>query len=98
MNKDLLYSTETYTQYLVIIYYGKEPEKVYINMGFPGGSDSRDSACNTGDPGSVPGLGRSPGEGNVNPLQHSCLQNSLGREAFQATIHGVAKSQTRLSD
>ena len=98
MNKDLLYSTETYTQYLVIIYYGKEPEKVYINMGFPGGSDSRDSACNTGDPDSVPGLGRSPGEGNVNPLQHSCLQNSLGREAFQATIHGVAKSRTRLSD
>ena len=98
MNKDLLYSTETYTQYLVIIYYGQEPEKVYINMGFPGGSDSRDSACNTGDPGSIPGLGRSPGEGNVNPLQHSCLQNSLCREAFQATIHGVAKSRTRLSD
>ena len=91
MNKDLLYSTETYTQYLVIIYYGKEPEKVYINMGFPGGSDSRDSACNTGDPDSVPGLGRSPGEGKGNPLQYYCLGNPIDRGAWWATVHGVAK-------
>ena len=67
MNKDLLYSTENYTQYLVIIYNGKEPEKVCINMGFPGGSDSKESACNTGDPGLIPGSERSPGEGNGNP-------------------------------
>ena len=47
-------------------------------MGFPGGSDNKDSACNSGDLGSIPGLGRSPGEGNGNPLQYSCLENSVG--------------------
>ena len=57
-----------------------------------GGSDNKESACNAGDPGSVPGLGRSPGEGNGNPLQYSCLENSMNREAWQATVHGVAKS------
>ena len=93
-NKDLLYSTENHTQYLVIIYNRKEPEKVYIHMGVPGGSDSKESACNTGDPGSIPRSGRSPREGNVNPLQFSCLKNSLGREAWQSTLHGVTKSQT----
>ena len=49
-------------------------------MGFPGGSDGKESACNAGDPGSVPGSGRSPGEGNGNPLQYSCLENSIDRE------------------
>ena len=48
-------------------------------LGFPGGSDSKDSACNVGDPGSIPGLGRSSGEGNGNPLQYSCQENSMGR-------------------
>ena len=52
------------------------------------------SACGTGDPGSVPGSGRSPGEGNDNPLQYSCLENSMDRRAWWATIHGVAKSPT----
>ena len=47
-------------------------------MGFPGGSDNKDSACNSGDLGSIPGLGRSPGEGNGNPLQYFCLENSVG--------------------
>ena len=47
-------------------------------MGFPGGLDNKDSACNSGDLGSIPGLGRSPGEGNGNPLQYSCLENSVG--------------------
>ena len=61
MNKDLLYSTETYTQYLVIIYYGKEPEKVYINMGFPGGSVVKDLPANAGVMDSISGLGKSPG-------------------------------------
>ena len=49
-------------------------------MSFPGGSDGKESACNEGDPGSVPGLGRSPGEGNGNPLQYSCLENPIDRE------------------
>ena len=67
-------------------------------MGFPGGSEVKVSVCNMGDPGSIPGLGRSPGEGNGNPLQNSCLENPMDREAWWATVHGVAKSQTRLSD
>ena len=56
------------------------------------------SACNAGDLGSIPGLGRSPGEGNGNPLQYSCLENPMDGGAWWATVHGVAKSQTRLSD
>ena len=56
------------------------------------------SACSVGDLGSIPGSGRSPGEGNGNPLQYSCLENSMGRGAWWAKIHGVTKSQTRLSD
>ena len=67
-------------------------------MGFPGGSEGKASACNAGDPGYIPGSGRSPGKGNGNPLQYSCLENSTDREAWWATVHGVAKSQTRLSD
>ena len=51
-----------------------------------------------GDLGSIPGLGRSPGEGNGNPLQYSCLENSMDRGAWQATVHGVAKCQTRVSN
>ena len=66
--------------------------------GFPGGSEDKASACNVGDPGSIPGLGRSPGEGNGNPLQYSCQENPMDREVWRATVHGVAKSQTRLSD
>ena len=60
--------------------------------------DDKVSACNVGDLGSIPGLGRSPGEGNDNPLQHSCLENPMDRGAWWATVNGVAKSQTRLSD
>ena len=67
-------------------------------MGFPGGSEGKASACNAGDLGSIPGLGRSPGEGNGNPLQYSCLENSTDGGAWWATVHGVAKSQTQLSD
>ena len=63
-------------------------------MGFPGGSEGKKYACNAGDPGSVPGLGRSSGEGNGYPLQYSCLENSMDRGALQATVHGVTKSQT----
>ena len=52
------------------------------------GSDGKESACNAGDPGSIPGLGRSPGEGNGNPLQYSRLENPMDRGAWQATVHG----------
>ena len=62
--------------------------------GFPGGSDGKESACNVGDPGSIPRLGRSHGEGNGNSLQYSCLENSMDRGAWRATAHGVAKSWT----
>ena len=65
---------------------------------FPGGSDGKASVYNVGDPGSVLGLGRSPGEGNGNPLQYSCLEKPMDREAWYATVHGIAKSQTRLSN
>ena len=62
----------------------------------PGGSDGKESACNAGDLGSIPGAGRSPGEGNSNPLQYSCLENPMDRGAWRATVHRVTKSQTRL--
>ena len=65
---------------------------------FPDGSDSKASAYNTGDPGSIPGSGQSPGKGNGNPLQYSCLKHPRDGGARSATVHGVAKSQTRLSD
>ena len=61
---------------------------------FPGGSDGKASAYNAGDPGSIPSLGRSPGEGNGNPLQYSCLKNPMDRGAWWATVHGVAESDT----
>ena len=61
-------------------------------MGFPGGSDGKESACNAGDPGSIPGLGRSSGEGNGNPLQYSGVENSMDRGGQPATISGVAES------
>ena len=58
----------------------------------------KESACTGGDPGSIPGSGKSPGEGNGNPLQYSCLETSMDGGAWWATVHGVAKIQTRLSD
>ena len=64
-------------------------------MGFPGGSDGKESACNAGDPGLIPGLGRSPGEWNGYPLQDFCLEISTN---CRTTVHGVAKSRTPLSD
>ena len=66
--------------------------------GFSGGSDGKESVCNVGDPGFIPGSGRSLGEGNGYPFQYSCLENSMDRGAWWATVHGVTKSQTRLSD
>ena len=63
-------------------------------MGFPGGLDDEESTHHAGDLGPIPGLGRSPGEGNGNPLQYSCLENSMHREAWQATVHRIAKNTT----
>ena len=65
---------------------------------FPGGSDGKVSAYNAGGLGSIPGPGRSPEEGNGNPLQYSCLENPMDGGAWLATVHGVSKSRTRLSD
>ena len=73
-------------------------ENVCINMGFSRGSDGKESACNAGDLGSIPGLGRSPGKKNGYPLQYSDLENPVDRRVWWATVHGVAKSQTRLRD
>ena len=60
-------------------------------MGFPGGPESKESVCSAGDWSSIPGLGRSPGEGSGNPLQYSYLENSVDREAWWATVHGVSE-------
>ena len=59
-----------------------------VSLGFPSGSHGKESACNAGNMGSVPGLGRSPGEGNDSPLQDSCLENPMDRGAWWATVHG----------
>ena len=68
------------------------------SMGFPGGSDCNESTCNAGDLHAIPALGRSPGKGNGNPLQYSCLENSMDKGALRAIVHRVAKSQIRLRD
>ena len=67
-------------------------------VGFPSGSYCKESACNVGDLGFIPGLGRTPRVGHGNPLEHSCLENSMDRGAWQATVHGLAKSWARLSE
>ena len=79
-------------------YLNEQKERIHIIItflwGFPGGSDGKESACNAGDQNSVPGWGRSPEGGNGNPLQYSCLENSMDRGAWWATVHGVTKSWT----
>ena len=79
--------------YLSLVIYLSEA-RMSLFRGFPGGSDSKASAGNAGDPGLIPGSGRSPGEGNGNPLQYSCLENPMDRGAWWATVHGVAESDT----
>ena len=71
---------------------------VTLVRGFPGGSDGKEHACSAGDLGSIPGSRRSPREGNGYPLQYPCPKNFMDRGAWWATVHGVTKSQTRLSD
>ena len=67
---------------------------VYVHKGFPGGSDGKESACSAGDLGSIPGLGRSPREGNGYPLQYSCLENPMDRGAWWSTVNAVEKRRT----
>ena len=74
------------------------PPTIDYTYGFPGGSDGKEGACNAGDLGSIPRSRSSPGEGNGNPLQYSSLENSMNREAQQATVHGVSKNWIQLSD
>ena len=81
-----------------LLWYPSQQCITFISLGFPGGSDGKESACNAGDAGLIPELGRSPEEGNDCPLQYSCLENSKDKEACWATVHGVTKSWTQLSD
>ena len=76
------------------MYYNSTSILYYYNIIPPRGSEVKVSACNTGDLGSIPGLGRSPGEGNGNLLQDSCLENPMDRGAWWATVHRVTKSWT----
>ena len=68
-----------------------------VFLGFPGGSDGKESACNEVDLGSIPGLGRSRGGGHGNPLQYSYLENPMDRGAWWAPVHGVTKSRSQVS-
>ena len=72
------------------------PRQIFLmfDKNVPDGSDSKESACNMGNLGLIPGWGRSSGEGNGNPLQYSCLENPMDRGAWWATVHGIIKSQT----
>ena len=72
--------------------------QITLPRAYPLNSVGEESACNAGDLGLIPGLGRSPGEGNGNPLQYSCLENPMDRGAWQATVHGVTMSRIQLSD
>ena len=81
-----------------IIQKGQIKILVLTFLDFPGGSDSKEPACNTGDLGSILQTRRSPGEGNGNPLQYSCLGNSMDRGAWWSTVHGVTESHTGLSE
>ena len=65
-----------------------------LEGGFPGGSDDKESTCNAGDPGLIPGSGTSPGEGKGNPVQYSCLENPMNRRAWRTTLRGVTESDT----
>ena len=87
----ILDKTDTcnFSKYMV---YVLQLKKIYIYIVFPSGSEGKESACNMGDLGSIPGSGRSPGEGNGNLLQYSCLENPMDGGAWWAPIHGVAKS------
>ena len=83
---------------IIVINLGKNNQCSLSQMGFPGGSDGKESACDVGDPHLIPGSGRFSGDRHGNPLQYTCLENFMDREAWWATVHGVSKSWTRLSN
>ena len=87
----------TLSGFPVNTYYILSTYLIFI-QGFPGSLDGKELACNAGDLGSIPGFGKSAGKGNDIPLQYSCLENPMDRGAWWATVHGVAKSRTQLSD
>ena len=89
---------DTHLQTSAGVLNGSTVRRWFKSHDFPGGSDSKASAYNAGDPGSIPASGRSPGEGNGNPFQYSCLENPKDGGAWWAAVHGLTKSQTRLSD
>ena len=84
--------------YSILLFSVKLQHESAIGIGFPGGSEVKVSASNMGDLGPIPGSGRSPGGGNGNPLEYSCLENPMDGGAWWTVVHGVAKSQTQLSD
>ena len=87
--------------FIDIVHFMSSHYLIYLNsflLCFPGGLEGKTSACNEGDLGSTPKSGRSPGEGNGTPLQYSCLENPMDGGTWEAAVHGVTKSQTRLSD
>ena len=94
----MLEDIKVYVQEVLIYTIYIDGDIIITKKDFPGGSDGKASVYNAGDLGSIPGSGRSSGEGNGNPLQYYCLENPMDRGAWQATVHGVAKSWTRLSD
>ena len=75
------------------IWWRRERLPTPVFSGFPGGSAAKESACSVGDLGSIPGLGRSPGGGNGNPVLYSCLENPMDRGAWRAAVRGVAEGQ-----
>ena len=89
--------TNTHT-YIFCLFVFKEIRTYYTIYWFPGGLDGKEFACNVGDSDLILGLGGSPGERNGYPRQYSCLENSMDRGVWEATVHRIVKSQTRLSD
>ena len=95
--QSLLYKIVTRLHAYIYIYPFLTYFPLWFIRGFPGGSDGKESAYTAEDLGSIPGSGRSPGEGNGNPLQYPCLEHPMDG-AWRATVHGVTKNQTQLSD
>ena len=95
--QDSLDKNNILSQIMMFVLKQKHPCQLYLGS-FPGGLDGKESVYNAGDLGSISGSGRSPREENGNPLQHSCLENPMDRGAWQATVYGVTKSWTQLSN
>ena len=91
-------SAPLYLKYLLVLFHLDLDSSLQHLVEVYGVSDGKEAACKAGDLDLIPGLARSPGEGNGTPLQYSCLENPMDWGAWQATVHGVAKSQTRLSN